>query len=438
MLSIQLSVSRPWIILATSCVALLFGYCMSAGGQEPGEYIEPTPTPKPFVRTGLDVLCESDFEALKGKRILLFADHTAVDRNGIHITQLLLSHPAVTLAGLVGDEEQVWGGKDVADSTGPVGAARKAIPVFGEDEALDFSAPEKISGISLDAVVFDSQDNGLRWRGGVSLMQAAMNAASQSGLPFFVLDRPNPLGGLTVSGPVQHCETNKQETCFPVPLRHGMTLGELARMAVGEKWIPSATAFALKVVQVEGWDRELSLEQVDVGWVPRTQHLQYPNRMILYAGMCLFEGTNLSVGLGTEQEYKQVGAPWIESAGIYERMERRRLPATTFAPVHFTPEVDLDAGVDPIYAGQLCQGVFIGFLDNRSFDPLRAALYVLADVAQNYPKKLRFEEEFDEIIAREGIDVSLKRGANPDAILFSWQPEIRRFRIARGPYLLYR
>jgi uncharacterized protein YbbC (DUF1343 family) len=323
--------------------------------------------------------------------------------------------------GIRGDAapgEAVAGGTDLATGL-PIHS------LYGETRR---PTPEMLEG--LDVLLYDIQDSGARYFTYVSTMALAMEAAGEAGIPFVVLDRPNPIGGRAVQGNVLDVSHATFVGMYPVAMRHGMTPGELARMYVGEFGVE----VELHVVPAAGWTRTTWFDETGLPWVRPSPNLPDLTSLALYPGTCLFEGTNLSVGRGTEAPFRQVGAPWLDGEALARALNERRIPGVRFEPAAFVPREPDDGK----YPDRRVRGVRFVVVDREALDPTRAAVAALVEARRMAGDRWEWREaHFDRLAGTVELRRLVEEGTPPAEITARWEEELAAFRELRRPYLLY-
>ena len=373
------------------------------------------------VMTGIDVLEGQGFSVLSGKRVGLITNHTGLDSRGRSTIDLLYRAPGVKLVSLFSPEHGLFGKEErnVSSITEPV----TGLPVYSlYGDTLRPTDP-MLEG--LDALVFDMQDAGTRFYTYISTMGYAMEAAAKKGIDFYVLDRPNPINASLVQGPVMDQDRKSFTGYFPLPVRHGMTVGELAGMFNAE----NGTGAKLHVIPMQGYSRSLWYDETGLAWVPPSPNLRSLTEETLYPGVALVEGANISVGRGTATPFEVVGAPWINGRELSRYLNRCGIAGVTFAPATFTPGADR-------YKGNVCSGARITLVDRRSLDSASLGLGLVQALYRLYPRFFRIDKTLDLVGSKEVL-TALKNGQDIHSLTSLWQPSLERFLALRSRYLLY-
>jgi uncharacterized protein YbbC (DUF1343 family) len=384
------------------------------------------------VRPGIAVLLADSARLVAGKRVGLLTNQTGVDQAGRRDVDLLRAAPGVRLMRLFSPEHGFRGFADQAAVADGVDSAT-GLPIYSLYGAAH---PPHLD--SLDLVVVDLQDIGARYYTYVGTAVLLMEAAARRGLPVVVLDRPNPLGGEAVQGNVRE-RAARAETLIgflPIPMRHGMTLGELLRLANDTLHIHAR----LTVVPAAGWRRAMEFAQTGLPWVPPSPSMPSLESALHYPGTCLFEGTNLSVGRGTSLPFQVIGAPWLDTAALLRRLgeegrgKREGLTGVELVADTVTPQAPSDGK----FAGVRINVIRLRVTDRRSYDPTRAAVALLAALVAVQRVRFAFvPAHFDRLAGGPGLRSALLAGRAPAAIWRGWAGPLARFRRARGRYLIY-
>lgn len=376
---------------------------------------------RPRVKTGIEVLKAKAFAPLRGMKIGLITNQTGIDQQRVSTIDQLHGAPGVKLVKLFSPEHGIRGelegdidhGKD----------SRTGLKILSLYGATRRPTDEMMSG--LDAVVFDIHDIGARFYTYVTTMAYAMEACAKAGIPLFVLDRPNPIGGVRVEGPPLDRALLSFTGYFPMPSRHGMTAGELARLFNGENHI----GCDLRVIKMEGWTREQHFDDTGVPWVNTSPNIRSPLEALTYVGVGALESTNLSVGRGTKTPFEVVGAPYVKGVDLAKALTARRLEGVRFRAVKFTPTTS-------VFEGKKCEGVFITVTERNRFDSVRCGLEIAAALYELYPKTFEVGR-FAGMIGQKWVVERIREGVDPAEIQAEWQTELRKFLAKRARYLLY-
>ncbi len=374
------------------------------------------------VRSGLDVLVAQDFAPLSGRKVGLVTNHTGRDRRGRGIVDLFLAQKVFELRAIMAPEHGFEGLLDQAridDSRHASGLVIHSL--YG---ATRKPTPAMLDG--LDTLVFDIQDVGARFYTYAATMRECMEAAAEHNLEFMVLDRPNPIGGVAVDGPVLAAGDESFVAPHTIPIRHGMTLGELAHLMNVER----AIACSLTVVPIEGWQRAMHQEDTGLPWTNPSPNLRTPTQAFLYPGVGIIETTNVSVGRGTDTPFEIVGAPWIDGSLLWTTLRERQLPGLAFTPVRFTPTSSKHEGKD-------CGGVRISVTDRAALDPLRLGITLAWALRRCFPSDFE-TSNLNRLLLEPAAQKALEAGAFPEQLIGAWQDELAEFRVRRARFLLYR
>ena len=373
------------------------------------------------VESGIDVLRGERFARLRGARVALLTNRTGRARDGARTVDLLWAAPEVELRALLGPEHGFHGDADgvVADAREP----RTGLPIHSLYGATRRPTARMLAGV--DTIVVDLQDVGARFYTYATTMAYALEAAAALGLRVVVLDRPNPITGAVVEGPLLDEDLRGFTGYLPLPVRHGLTLGELARLFNAERGIGAD----LDVVALRGWRRELWFDETGLPWVNPSPNIRTVTQAALYPGIGSIEGANLSVGRGTDTPFERLGAPWVDGVRLARRLNASRLPGVRFYPVTFTPRADR-------YAGQRCRGVQIIVTDRDALRPVRLGLAVAAALHRLHGDRFETDGTTHLLGSRAALD-RMRAGEDPAAVAAGWAAGARAWRTRRAPYLLY-
>ncbi len=372
------------------------------------------------MKLGVEVLLEQQISLLAGKRIGLVTNHTGVDSQLRSTADLLHQHPQIGLAALFGPEHGVRGaapaGEHVASGTDPV----TGLPVYSLYGETRRPTKDMLAGI--DTLVYDIQDIGVRYFTYPNTLAYCMEAAKEHGLSVVVLDRPNPLGGVAVEGGLVRPGFRSFVGLHPMPVRHGMTTGELAR------WFNRNIHCDLTVISMEGWRRSMWWPQTELPWVPMSPGTTGIDMATLYGGTCLIEGTTLSEGRGTAKPFEQVGAPWVDGRALADHLNSLDLPGLRCRPVYFTPTASK-------HKGELCHGVQIHVLEHRRVQAVALGLRLIKALRDLHPDRFQWLPPakeggpffFDLLAGTDAWRLALEAGAPVSEVTAGWADEQKPF-----------
>jgi uncharacterized protein YbbC (DUF1343 family) len=414
---------------------------------------EKEPVAKAFrpVKPGVEILLEKRLDLLRGKRVGLITNPSGVDGNLRSTVERLRNAPDVNLVALYGPEHGIRGDAQAGVYIPFYLDSQYDLPVFSLygpsmkpppgmlkniDEfmrSFDTTQADKKLGASMtkdvDVLIFDIQDVGTRIYTFQATMFYALEAAAESGIEFVVLDRPNPLNGLAMEGPIlEYPAFSSFVGLYPYPLRFGMTLGELARLA-NEKFLSKPAR--LSVVPMENWRREMWFDETGLPWVAPSPNMPTLDTATVYPGQVFFEGTNVSEGRGTTRPFEYFGAPWIDGHDLTKRLNALALPGVVFREQWFTPTFSK-------FKEELCGGCQIHVTDRKVYRPLETALRAIAAIGEMYPDKFQFHETyFDKIMGTSKVREAMLKGVPVAEIVRGFEAGLREFESLRKPYLLY-
>ncbi len=373
------------------------------------------------LQSGIDVLATDGFAALSGLRIGLITHQSGIDATGRRSIDLLRQAPGVQLVALFSPEHGLQG---KLDSKVPSGSdAASGLPVFSLYGDTRRPTPEMLAGI--DALVFDLQDVGVRFYTYISTMGYAMEAAAAQGKRFIVLDRPNPLGGELVQGPLLDGERRSFTAYFNLPVRHGMTVGELALMFDAQLGIGARP----EVVRMRHYQRQTNFDQSGLLWIPPSPNLRNQTAVALYPAIGMLEGANVSVGRGTPTPFEILGAPWIDGPALAANLNRRQIAGVRFEATEFMP-------AENTYAKRVCHGVRVILLDRQRLDVGRLGIELADALTRQHPRQFELARTVGSIGSKSVVE-AIRTGVDPQAIVAAWQKPLAEFRNLRQQYLLY-
>jgi uncharacterized protein YbbC (DUF1343 family)/CubicO group peptidase (beta-lactamase class C family) len=378
------------------------------------------------VLTGIDVLESQDFAALRGKRVGVLTNQTGLDSTGHRTIDLLAHAPGLQLVAIFSPEHGVTGELDTTSISNSRDAAT-GVPVYSVYGASEQARRPPVDLLkTLDAVVIDLQDAGVRFYTYETTLGYFLEAAAKAGIQVVVLDRPDPISGSIVQGPLSQPGLENFVNYGPIPVRHGMTMGELAQMFNSEHNIHAN----LMVVAMQGWMRGDWLDSTGLEWTNPSPNLRNLTEATLYPGVALVEGTNVSVGRGTDTPFELLGAPWMNARELAAYLNARQIPGVRFVPVTFTPQ-------SSNYAGQRCQGVNLILTEREFLNGPEMGMELAAALLKLYPEQFHIEKMID-ILANKNVYDALVKGQDPHGIALDWQDDLQKFEQLREKYLIYK
>ncbi|HOM98645.1 MAG TPA: DUF1343 domain-containing protein [Acidobacteriota bacterium] len=371
-------------------------------------------------RYGADRLFDEPYWSwVRGKRVGLITNQTGVTNDLAPLYRKLQAHPEVRLTALFAPEHGLFGeqqaGVEIRDGA-------MVYSLYGEHRK---PTPAMLQNV--DVLVYDIQDVGARFYTYISTLGLAMEAAAEANLPFLVLDRPNPLGGVAVEGPVLEDPFRSFVGAYRIPIRYGLTPAELAHWIKKERRLD----LVLWYVPLAGWHRQYLFEELEQEWIPPSPNIPTPRSALVYAGTCLLEGTNLSEGRGTTRPFELFGAPWLNDEVLVTLLNEAALPGVIFRRQPFQPTFSK-------YAGIQCRGIQIHVTDPDTFQPVLTALAILREVLNLHPEEFEFSAEtFDRLVGNSWVRRMLVESRAVRAIRERWQQDLKRYAEQREEFLLY-
>ena len=375
----------------------------------------------PKVLNGIDVLQRQNFAPLAGKRVGLITNHTGLAQDGTPTIDLIYGFPACKLVALFSPEHGIRGTMDsnVDSSTDD----KTGIPVYSLYGDTKRPTAQMLAGI--DVLVYDIQDIGARFYTYITTLGYCLEEAAKAGIPIFVLDRPNPIGGQLVEGPMLDPDKTSFVGYMPLPVRHGMTIGELARYFNDQNKIGAE----LHVVEMEGWTRSYYFWDTGQLWVNPSPNMRSMVAAVFYPGVCLLEATNISVGRGTEKPFEILGAPWIEPRKWAEALQSLRLPGVDFVPLYFTPNASVHQGIR-------CGGVNLILTDVSSFQSVTVGMALVSTLNKLYPEKFEIDKVL-RLLGNEKALQALKAGRSAETVSKQEMRALNNFLDKRRKALIY-
>lgn len=379
------------------------------------------------VRPGIDVFLDDVPAALRGKRVGLITNHTGIDRARTPDIDRIAQSKELKLVALLAPEHGIRGDAQDGVKFGDETDAKTGVPIYSLYMAEDRGpTPEMLKDV--DVLVYDLQEVGGRTWTYVSTMALSMQAAKKKGIPFVVLDRPNPIGGEIVEGALLDPKFKSFVGMYPIPARHGMTVGELATLFNRQFGIGAD----LIVIRTANWRRSQWFDETGLPWVNPSPNLRSFAALQSYPGTVYFEGTNLTEGRGTDRPFEQIGAPWLKAAAVVAAMNEKKLPGIRFEAI--TMPVAATAAKHP---GQTLPAVRFAVTDQRAYRPVRTALLLIDEIRRQHPGDFAWGKSIDRLTGSDKVRLAIDGGQLP-ALLDAWDREAAAFLDSREPFLLYR
>lgn len=388
------------------------------------------------VKSGLDVLADRNFRIFAGKRVGIVCNHTACDRTGRHVVDLFHASGVCQVTAIFGPEHGFRGaqadGSKIDNETDSLTGAT----IYSLYGIISKPTPEMLANV--DVLVYDIQDVGVRFYTYISTLTKVMESAAENNIPVVVLDRPNPIRGDRIEGPILDLQFKSFVGPHAIPIRYGLTPGELARLINGEHWLADSLQADLTVIEMQGWQRSNWYDQTGLPWVAPSPNMKSPATATAYPGFCLLEGTNLSEGRGTDEPFLTFGAPYIDSRQYAQALNNLKCPGVKFKAIRFTPRSIPGVANQPKYEGQVCQGVRIVITDRDKFMPIETIARVLILTRQLYPNNFTLRASgFDRLYGNSALRTIIENGQSVEDIILNWTTGIVTFEKLANQYKIY-
>jgi uncharacterized protein YbbC (DUF1343 family) len=374
------------------------------------------------VLLGIDVLERDNFAAIKGRRVGLITNHTGLNSAGKRTVDLLHNAPDVELVAIFSPEHGLHGKLDESN-IGDTRDEATGLPVYSLYNKTRKPDKKQLAGV--DTLVFDIQDIGCRFYTYISTLGLALEAAAEQDLKFIVLDRPNPLGGALTEGSVLDKGIKNFVGHHPIAVRHGLTVGELAKMFQAENKLD----VDLEIIEVDNWHRDQYWDQTGLVWTNPSPNMRSLAEAVLYPGIGLLETTNVSVGRGTDRPFEVVGAPWIDGRKLATQLNKQNLPGVTFVPIRFTPR-------ESKLAKENCEGVNIIVVDREAFRSVPVGLSIASALRELFPNDWEIKN-FNRLLGSEKIFSAIEKGTTLQQLKALIAPELAEYNKRRDQFLIY-
>ena len=346
---------------------------------------------------GLDVLFDEKINLIKNKDIALVTNQSGVDKEGRSNYLKFLEHENVNLKVIFSPEHGLFGEAAAGEKLDydELNDMPQVISLYGNKKR-----PSKNDLKDIDIIVYDVQDVGARFYTYITTLGYVMEVASQAKIKIIVLDRPNPIKGNLIEGPLLNMDYQSFVGNYPIPIRYGLSIGELAKMMVGEKWIKGAPK--LSVIKMKNWKRNQWYDETGLQWIKPSPNIPDLNTALIYPGMCLLEATNINEGRGTDKPFKRFGAPWIDNARLSNRLNELKMPGVEFKPVTYIP-TDIDGmAINPTFKNKICKGIEIKIIDRDIYQSVQIGLNIISILRDEYPNKFVINDK--RMISLLGVD----------------------------------
>ena len=434
------SLSRP-VFVKILCTILGLSFILSSTSLSAQPQIssnESMSAQSEKVIVGADRLFSEYAHLIKGKKLALVSNHIGVLADGTHLADALYNYPNAELKVLMGMHFNIRSNdyslpKDEEDDID----SQTGLPKY----SLYGSRHQPTKDIleDVEVILFDIQEVGARFYEHVNILGFVMETASQHNMEVIVLDRPNPITGIKTDGFVTDDEFLYTFGAYAkLPVIHGMTVGEIAKMYNAEKMLRGQKQVNLQVVELLNWERNMWFNETGLPWIKPSPNLPTFDALLAYTGTCLFEGINVSAGRGTDKPFQYIGAPWVNSKAVIEALEPLHLPGVQFEYVQFTPQKMPFHSRNPYLANELCQGVYVNITDRDLFESYRVGIALLWALHNVHPQEMTWDQEtMNRLVSTNRLEQLLFSDATPSEIYDSWKAELANFNTIRAKYLLY-
>ncbi len=390
----------------------------------------------PQFMTGAEVLISGDASLIKGKRTGIVTNHTAVLKNGTHIVDTLVRMKGVKITAIFGPEHGFRGNASAGEKVETTIDQATGLKVYSLYGTINKPTPEMLA--ETDILMFDMQDIGARFYTYISTLYKCIEAAAENGKSFIVLDRPNPLGGNRVAGPVLEDEFRSFVGITDIPVVHGMTTGELALYFADDIKKRTGKSLNPEIIKCRDYNRNTDYAGLGMMWVNPSPNIRNVETIMEYPGMCFLEGTNLSEGRGTDLPFLITGAPFINFEVLLNEIKKLDIRGADFSLITFTPAEIPGVALNPKFRNQKCFGVEMTIKDPEKFEPFYTGISVIYAVIKTHKKEFSFNEKwFDKLAGTKRLREMLQQGKTPAEIVSSFDAEIKNFKEKRKKYLIY-
>lgn len=387
------------------------------------------------VITGAENLLSDQLDLIKNKNLGIITNHSAILNNGTHLVDSLNKIPGIKIKALFGPEHGIRGNAPDGKSIQTSVDEKIGVPVYSLYGKINKPSKEMLEGI--DLLIFDIQDVGARFYTFISTLYYCIETSAENNIPLIVLDRPNPIGGLYIDGPIRDEKSKSFVGIIPIPITHAMTVGEIANMINEEMWTSAKSKSDLKIIKMKNWKREYLFDDCGLRWIKPSPNIPNLETAIIYPGICLIEGTNISEGRGTYSPFMQIGAPFIKSHELLDAMTSSYYGGIKIDTVSFTPVSIPNMSDNPKYKGEKCFGLKLRIIDKHKFEPVKFGVSLIYALNKLYPDKFEFRKGIARLYGKTDFEEKIKSNVKPIDIFNGWNQEIESFKSIREKYLLY-
>ena len=391
------------------------------------------------VYSGLDILEQMDFNLLQGKSIVLVTNQTAINRNGVHLLDILKSFSNIKIKAILELEHGLWG---VDDKRSKLIGREQIEPTHGArimDIFNKYEYPPSWVFKEVDYLLVDFQDTGSRYTTYIGTLTKIFESASKEKIEVIVLDRPNPIRGDIINGPIPRLEFQSLESYHLFPIRHGLTLGEMILIINELGWIKGGQKINLSIVPISNWDRNNWYDENNYIWKNPKPYINDLKTLLAYNGMDLFRGTNLNLGFGTKKPYLIIGAPWLETNFLLKKLNEKNLGGVTFERIKYRPKGSTNHYRVPLYDGLSCSGIEININDIDKYNPIYTATTLMLLIHQLHPRQFQWKDNgyIDKLFGSDVLRLIASQNKGIDQLSPHWNKDVSKFYEFRKPYLLY-
>jgi uncharacterized protein YbbC (DUF1343 family) len=423
-------------IFFSCCILTII--CFSIFGLTALVYEKPENREEGRIIVGADRLFSEFSHLLDGKNIGLISNHSGRLSDGTHLADTLFEYPNAELIALFGMEFNIRSNdyslpRDEQKTTDP----GTGVPKYSLYGSTHKPTNEMLAGV--DVVIFDIQEVGARFYEHVNILGFVMEAAAENNIEVLVLDRPNPITGQHMDGFITDDEFLYSFGAYgKIPVLHGMTIGELARLYNGEKMLRNGLQANLRVIEMKGWERSMWYDETGLNWKKPSPNLPTLQSILAYVGICLFEGLNISEGRGTDKPFEFIGAPWIDHHAVAGLLNNLALQGVVFEPIQFTPERKSFHSRAPYLTGERCNGIFVRVTDRNLFEPYKAGIAIVWAIHKLHADKMVWDREvMTRLTGTRQLVNMIKKGSKPNEIFTSWKAELEGFKKISEQYIVY-